>query len=102
VEIPAIETETKVRRNAARIRVRVVSLLINVVRITAVMRGAVLYKLGLDLVTDRVMRRSYGIATNVPFRRGHHPESARYLDIDGTMRCRDVMHWYVHKVLNPI
>jgi hypothetical protein len=65
------------------------------------MRGAVLYKLGLDFVKDRIMRRSYGVAMNVAFRAGHHPTSRKVTSLDGVVRCEDVMHWYAYKVIPP-
>ena len=63
------------------------------------MRGAVLYKLGLDLVKDRVMRVSYGTAARVPFQEGYHPMSRRVMDYEGNPRCTGVMHWFANKVL---
>lgn len=62
------------------------------------MRGAVLYKLGLDFVKDRVMRLSYGVITRVQFRPGYHPQSRRYIPIEGTVSCKGVMDWFAHKV----
>ena len=63
------------------------------------MRGAVLYKLGLDFVKDRVMRVSYGTVSRVPFREGYHPVSRKEVDFDGFPRCGGVMHWFAKKVL---
>lgn len=65
------------------------------------MRGAVLYKLGLDLVKDRVMRVSYGTAARVPFREGYHPISRKVMDYEGNPRCTGVMHWFANKVFAP-
>ena len=62
------------------------------------MRGAVLYKLGLDYVKDRVMRRSYGVPTSVIFRDGYHPISRRWVDAAGDTRCQGVMRWFATKV----
>jgi len=62
------------------------------------MRGAVLYKLGLDLVKDRVMRVSYGTATRAPFREGYHPISRKVTDYEGSPKCTGVMHWFAKKV----
>jgi hypothetical protein len=62
------------------------------------MRGAVLYKLGLDYVKDRVMRRSYGVPTSVIFRDGYHPVSRRWVDAAGDTRCQGVMRWFASKV----
>jgi hypothetical protein len=66
------------------------------------MRGAVLYKLGLDYVKDRVLRLSYGIQTNVLFRRDYHPVARRYVDFSGQLRCRGYMRWYAKRVLSAI
>jgi hypothetical protein len=62
------------------------------------MKGAVLTGLGLNLIKERLMRRSYGVKSHTIFVQGQHPMSKRYVDIDGTVRCRDVMNWYVVKV----
>jgi hypothetical protein len=62
------------------------------------MRGAVLYKLGLDFVKDRIMRRNYGVAMNVVFRPGYHPAHRRITGLDGVVRCENVMDWYGNKV----
>jgi hypothetical protein len=67
-------------------------------RYSAIMKGAVLYKLGLDFVKDRVMRVSYGTTTGVPFEEGHHPDSRKVMGYDGTARCSGVMHWFAKKV----
>lgn len=64
------------------------------------MRGAVLNGLGLNLIKERLMRRSYGITSHPVFVEGEHPVKRRYVDIDGTVRCRDVMNWYAIKVFN--
>jgi hypothetical protein len=45
-----------------------------------------------------LMRRSYGVTTRPIFIPGRHPESLRFTDVDGTIRCRDVMEWYAIKV----
>ena len=62
------------------------------------MRGAVLSGLGLNFIKERVMRRSYGVTSHPVFMSGQHPVSRRFVDVDGTIRCRDVMSWYVVKV----
>jgi hypothetical protein len=67
-------------------------------RYSAIMKGAVLYKLGLDFVKDRVMRVSYGTTTRIPFEEGYHPDSRKVMDYDGIARCRGVMHWFAKKV----
>jgi hypothetical protein len=62
------------------------------------MRGAVLHGLGLNLVKERLMRRSYGVTSRPVFVPGRHPENLKYEDVDGTVRCKDVMEWYAIKV----
>jgi hypothetical protein len=66
------------------------------------MRGAVLYGLGLHLVKERFMRRSYGVTSHPTFISGHHPQHRRFVDVDGTERCKDVMDWYASRVLSII
>jgi hypothetical protein len=68
--------------------------------ISAIMRGAVLHKLGLDMVKDRFVRRSYGVTYNAEFRKGQHPSSRKIVCIDGVTRCENVMDWYAKKVNN--
>lgn len=65
---------------------------------SAITRGAVLYKLGLNLVKEHVMRVHYGIATWVPFREDTHPEELRIISNNGNPVCKDVMKWYANKV----
>ena len=65
---------------------------------SAIMRGAVLYKLGVDVVRERVMRMSYGIETKSHFRAGYHPGSRWYMNINGLPYCRGVMEWFALKV----
>lgn len=64
---------------------------------SSITRGAVLYKLGLNLVKEHVMRVHYGIATWVPFE-ARHPKSLQIFCLDGTTMCKDVMWWYARKV----
>lgn len=65
---------------------------------SAIMRGAVLYKLGLDFVKDRMMRLHYGVSVNVIFVAGDHPEYRKVTDLAGNVRCRGVMDWFINKV----
>ncbi len=64
---------------------------------TAITRGAVLHRLGLNYVQARVLRLHYGIASLVPFE-GHHPQNLRTQWNDGRIMCKDVMKWYAKKV----
>jgi hypothetical protein len=60
----------------------------NLTSYTAIMRGAVLHKLGLDFVKNRMIRVSYGTENRVPFQEGRHLASRRVLDYDGLPRCK--------------
>lgn len=62
------------------------------------MRGAVLHKLGLDFVKNRIMRSSYGISMNRKFQTGFDPEIHKVEGFDGNMLCEGVMDWYAKKV----
>jgi hypothetical protein len=70
------------------------------IRYTAIMRGAVLHKLGLNFVKERLMRVSYGIIVNELFREGYHPWDSRVIDVDGVPRCTNLLNWFVRRVLN--
>jgi hypothetical protein len=67
-------------------------------RLTAVARGAVMHKLGINYVKERVLRRHYGTVVSKPFIEGVHPESSKCMYPDGVLRCTSVMLWYVNKV----
>lgn len=62
------------------------------------MRGAVLHKLGLNLIKERIMRRNYGICRQRPFHQGKDPERLRFVDSAGEVVCKEVMFWYAQKV----
>ena len=67
-------------------------------RYSAIMRGAVLYKLGLDFVKERIARRHYGHAWNPNFIQGHHPEYRKFTNVDGWVLCSNAVDYYVKKV----
>lgn len=67
-------------------------------RYSAIMRGAVLYGLGLNMVKERLMRRSYGVTSNPAFVANIHNPRRKFVDVDGVERCRDFMDWYAVKV----
>lgn len=62
------------------------------------MRGAVLHKMGLNYVKERLMRRHYGVSHNRPFEYGKDPISLKGTNAAGTVICRTVMKWYANKV----
>ena len=68
-------------------------------RRSAVMRGAILHRLGLNCVKKRLLRRHYGVTLSPPFEEGHHPKSRRFMDrVLGVPRCEGVMCWLAAKV----
>jgi hypothetical protein len=63
------------------------------------MRGAVLYKIGLKFVEERLMRRHYGVKfCRRPFIHGEDPPNLYDRDPDGVEVCKDVLRWYANKV----
>ena len=62
------------------------------------MRGAVLHKLGLNLIKERVMRRHYGIKHWRAFEEGKDPERLRGENAAGETICQDAMMWYAKMV----
>jgi hypothetical protein len=66
------------------------------------MRGAVLHRLGLNIVKERIMRRHYGVSYNrTGFKQGKDPIHLKGVDVAGEVVCMDVMRWYAYKVLSP-
>ncbi|CAO3692254.1 unnamed protein product [Rhizopus microsporus] len=53
----------------------------------AVAEGAIYHVLGPTLVTSKILRRSYGIRTRLPFAEGIDPESSAIITSDGIKRC---------------
>jgi hypothetical protein len=90
-------TRARYRRETATCRVH--SLVDNSNRSqSAIVRGAVLHRMGLEIVKERRMRASYGIDKAVPFELGTHPLPRMIVGPDGILRCSEVMHWYARKV----
>ena len=65
---------------------------------SAIARGAVLYKLGLNYVKGHVMRVHYGMATWVSFDEEKHPKSLKIVPRHGKPMCKNVMKWYAKMV----
>lgn len=53
----------------------------------AVAQGAVYHVLKPDLVTSKLLRRTYGVRTRLPFEEGVDPESSAIITRDGIKRC---------------
>jgi hypothetical protein len=62
------------------------------------MRGAVLYKLGMDSVKERIMRVHYGVSVFLVFRKGYDPPGRKAIDDAGGERCLGAMKWLANKV----
>jgi hypothetical protein len=72
-------------------------------RYTAIMRGAVFHRLGFNFVTERVLRRSYGLITmKIPFDPKNDPPHLRAIHPSGLPACRGVMRWYAVKASSTI
>ncbi len=66
------------------------------------MRGAVLHKLGLNIVKERIMRRHYGVSHyREGFKHGKDPIHLKGVNAAGEVVCNDVMRWYAYKVPAP-
>lgn len=65
---------------------------------TAIARGAVLHKLGLKYMHERVLRCHYGIMSTVSFDEKIHPTNLKVVDQDGKTKCSCVMNWFAKKV----
>lgn len=57
--------------------------------VTAIVKGAVVVGISASLVTARISRRHYLIATVQEFREGYHEESYRIPSLDGKDRCKN-------------
>jgi hypothetical protein len=70
-----------------------------VYRKSAIMRGAVLHKLNLNIVKRREMRISYGWSSEPIFDPAKHPQSQKKLcKLSGEYRVKDMLHWCVKRV----
>ncbi|CAO1599474.1 hypothetical protein XANCAGTX0491_003198 [Xanthoria calcicola] len=65
--------------------------------VAAIVKGAVTAGITERVVTSRVARRHYLMATLQPFREGHHPEQYRVPSLDGKDRCKYTRQIFVQK-----
>ena len=65
--------------------------------VAAIVKGAVTAGITESIVTHRVARRHYMMATLQPFKEGHHPEQYRVPSLDGRDRCKFTRQIFVHK-----
>ncbi|EKD12292.1 Hsp70-like protein [Drepanopeziza brunnea f. sp. 'multigermtubi' MB_m1] len=65
--------------------------------VAAIVKGAVTAGITERVVTSRVARRHYLMATLQPFKEGHHPEAYRVPSLDGKDRCKFTRQIFVQK-----
>ncbi|KAK8233568.1 hypothetical protein HDK90DRAFT_414961 [Phyllosticta capitalensis] len=65
--------------------------------VAAIVKGAVTAGITERIVTHRVARRHYLMATLQPFKEGHHPEQYRVPSLDGKDRCKFTRQIFVQK-----
>lgn len=65
--------------------------------VAAIVKGAVTAGITERIVTHRVARRHYLMATLQPFKEGHHPEQYRVPSLDGKDRCKYTRQIFVQK-----
>ncbi|PQE24450.1 Heat shock 70 kDa 12A protein [Rutstroemia sp. NJR-2017a BBW] len=65
--------------------------------VAAIVKGAVTAGISERIVTSRVARRHYLMATLQPFKEGHHPEAYRVPSLDGKDRCKFTRQIFVQK-----
>lgn len=65
--------------------------------VAAIVKGAVTAGITERVVTHRVARRHYLMATLQPFKEGYHPEQYRVPSLDGRDRCKYTRQIFVQK-----
>ncbi|KAL1637908.1 hypothetical protein SLS56_000465 [Neofusicoccum ribis] len=65
--------------------------------VAAIVKGAVTAGITERIITHRVARRHYLMATLQPFKEGHHPEQYRVPSLDGKDRCKFTRQIFVQK-----
>ncbi|RYP45955.1 hypothetical protein DL768_007774 [Monosporascus sp. mg162] len=65
--------------------------------VAAIVRGAVTAGITERVITHRVARRHYLMATLQPFKEGYHPEAYRVPSLDGKDRCKFTRQIFVQK-----
>jgi len=62
------------------------------------MKGAVLHRLGMNFVKERLMRTNYGISVQKVFDPSIHPEHLKGVSKSGKTICRKGITWCAYKV----
>ncbi|KAG5958550.1 hypothetical protein E4U57_001257 [Claviceps arundinis] len=65
--------------------------------VAAIVKGAVTAGITERIITSRVARRHYLMATLQPFKEGYHPEAYRIPSLDGKDRCKFTRQIFVQK-----
>lgn len=65
--------------------------------VAAIVKGAVTAGITERIITHRVARRHYLMATLQPFKEGYHPEAYRVPSLDGKDRCKFTRQIFVQK-----
>ncbi|GAB7361909.1 hypothetical protein MBLNU230_g1947t1 [Neophaeotheca triangularis] len=65
--------------------------------VAAIVKGAVTAGITERVITSRVARRHYLMATLQPFKEGHHPEQYRVPSLDGKDRCKYTRQIFVQR-----
>lgn len=65
--------------------------------VAAIVKGAVTAGITERVITHRIARRHYLMATLQPFKEGYHPEAYRVPSLDGKDRCKFTRQIFVHK-----
>lgn len=65
--------------------------------VAAIVKGAVTAGITERVITHRVARRHYLMATLQPFKEGYHPEQDRVPSLDGRDRCKYTQQTLVQK-----
>lgn len=65
--------------------------------VAAIVKGAVTAGISERVITHRVARRHYLMATLQPFKEGYHPEQYRVPSLDGKDRCKYTRQIFVQK-----
>jgi hypothetical protein len=65
--------------------------------VAAIVKGAVTAGITERVITHRVARRHYLMATLQPFKEGYHPEAYRVPSLDGKDRCKFTRQIFVQK-----
>ncbi|UKZ81148.1 hypothetical protein TrVFT333_008919 [Trichoderma virens FT-333] len=93
-QIIAIQAQNRTLQNILVFQSKVVRPMDSV---AAIVKGAVTAGITERVITHRIARRHYLMATLQPFKEGYHPEAYRVPSLDGKDRCKFTRQIFVHK-----